>query len=264
MPTNKMYFNYDNDKKVYVVPVLPEELQVKVAGETSPVTIDRFGEILHKGKRDALNIKFESFFPAKYGKYYCNCTEKEFKPAKKWHKWMLKLMEAEKPCHFVYTNAPSAMNIYADIVSYTAKEKGGDPGTIYYTVELKEHRIPNVRKYSKKKAGKKKSGTGKDGAGTANTAENIGTRNNNTANSAWVRAVCKVILTEAPRGKQAITLPKGTEVLSDKQTDTSSGSGGTKGTASSDSRFLHVQYKDKWYYGQASCFNSGSAGSAGK
>ena len=149
MSTSKMYFNYDNDKQVYVVPVLPEELQVTVKGETSSVQIDKFGEVLHKGKRDGVIIKFESYFPSYFGSF-CSCSRSEFKSAAAWHKWMQSLQDADNPCHFVYTNSPAAVNFYADIINYSAKERGGDPGTLYYTVELKESRTPSVRKYTKK------------------------------------------------------------------------------------------------------------------
>lgn len=145
----RMYFNYDNDKKVYVVPVLPEKIEVTSNGQTTSIDIDKFGEILHKGKRDALSISFSSFFPAIYSQNYCSCTKSEFKNPKKWHDWMLSLQEAENPCHFVLEGSPFALNMYADIVSYSGIEAGGDVGTISYSVELKEHRKPTVSTYKK-------------------------------------------------------------------------------------------------------------------
>ena len=50
----RMYINFDNDKLVYVVPVLPEKIKVSVKGKTTSVSIDRFGEAIHKGKRDSM------------------------------------------------------------------------------------------------------------------------------------------------------------------------------------------------------------------
>ena len=47
----RMYLNYDNDKKVYIIPVLPEKIKITVKGQTSSIDIDKFGEILCKGKR---------------------------------------------------------------------------------------------------------------------------------------------------------------------------------------------------------------------
>ena len=57
----RMYINYDNDKKVYVVPVLPEKIQVTHKGQTTSTNIDMFGEVLHKGKRDAAFLSGHPF-----------------------------------------------------------------------------------------------------------------------------------------------------------------------------------------------------------
>lgn len=64
----RMFFNYDNDKKVYVAPMLPAKIALTVNGKLTSVDIDTFGEILHRGKRDAITIEFESIFPSQYGK----------------------------------------------------------------------------------------------------------------------------------------------------------------------------------------------------
>ena len=64
----RMYLNYDNDRKVYVFPRLPDKIKVTSKGKTASVDIDRFGEVLHKGKRDAITISFSSFSPPSMGK----------------------------------------------------------------------------------------------------------------------------------------------------------------------------------------------------
>lgn len=168
----RMYFNYDNDKKVYVLPVLPEKIKVTSKGQTTSIDIEKFGEVLCKGKRDAITISFSCFFPAKWGASYCACMQKEFRSPKAWHSWMLALQNAQNPCHFVLEGSPLGINMYADITSYSGEEKGGDVGTISYTVELKEHRKPTVEKYTvkttpKKTVAKKTS----SGSRTSNTAK---------------------------------------------------------------------------------------------
>ncbi|NSJ25844.1 LysM peptidoglycan-binding domain-containing protein [Blautia glucerasea] len=155
----RMYINFDNDKLVYVVPVLPEKIKVSVKGKTTSVSIDRFGEAVHKGKRDSIVISFSSFFPAVYGRNYCSCRPEEFKEPKKWHKWMQKRVEHSKPCHFVLEGGPLSLNMYAYITSYSETESGGDVGSISYTVELKEYRKPTVKTYRKKKNGKSRTTT---------------------------------------------------------------------------------------------------------
>ncbi|MDO4650436.1 MAG: LysM peptidoglycan-binding domain-containing protein, partial [Eubacteriales bacterium] len=59
--------------------------------------------------------------------------------------------------------------MYVVIQSYKASEEGGDVGTISYTVEMKEYRVPEVTKYKvttkvekkKKKTKAKKKSSGK-------------------------------------------------------------------------------------------------------
>ena len=163
----RMYFNYDNDQKVYVIPVLPEKIKVSAKGQTTSIDIEKFGEVLCKGKRDAITISFSSFFPAVWRASYCACLQKDFRSPADWHNWMISLENAANPCHFVLEGSPFAINMYADITSYSGEEEGGDVGTITYTVELKEHRVPVGEKYKVKnkkgKTKKKKTSSGKRG-----------------------------------------------------------------------------------------------------
>ena len=216
----RMYFNYDNDKQVYILPVLPEEIQITYKGETSSTTIEKFGEVLHKGKRDAAVIKFETYLPPKWQKYICDCPEKNFKYPSKWVSWLKKLEGADKPCHFVLTKSPLGINIYADITSFVPKEKGGDPGTIYFTVEMKEHREPTIRTIKKSKK-KTSSGSKKK-------------RSSNKEDKKKYKVNCSALnLRTGPNATIIATMPRGTVVTHD----------GKK-----NGNWLHVLYKKKWGY----------------
>ena len=56
----EMWLNYDNDRQTFMFPMLPEKLKVTYKGKATSITIDRLGEIFHKGKRDAAIISFNS------------------------------------------------------------------------------------------------------------------------------------------------------------------------------------------------------------
>ncbi len=165
----RMYFNYDNDKKVYCIPVLPETIQITVKGKSQSIDISNFGEALVKGKREGMAISFSSFFPKSYGATYCACAKSQFKSPAAWHSWMIALENGKLPCHFVLEGSPLKLNMYVVIQSYKASEEGGDVGTISYTVEMKEYRVPEVTKYKvttkvekkKKKTKAKKKSSGK-------------------------------------------------------------------------------------------------------
>lgn len=215
------WFNYDNDKKTYCLPVLPEKVKVTVKGEVSSVSIDRLGEILHKGKRNAITVSFDSFFPAKYSESYCTCTKKQFKSPKAMHKWVLSLMNASKPMHLVITGSPLNINFYADIVAYSPTEQGGDVGTIHYSIEIKEHRTPTVRTYKKSSKGTKASG-------------NANKRVNNKESTNKYKVNCSALhFRTGPNATIITTLPRNTVLTSD----------GKK-----DGNWLHVLYGKKWGY----------------
>lgn len=181
--TYKMYINYDNDSKVYVIPVLPEKLELSVKGQTTSIKIDQFGEVLHRGMRDARVISFSSYFPAKYSRSYCSCKESEFKKPVKYDNWMITLERMEKPCHFVLTGGPMATNLYMDITSYKSYEQGGDVGTIYYTLEMKRHRKPKTSTYKKKSSSSSKKTSKAKKTTTGNRTNNKSTPKSYTVKS---------------------------------------------------------------------------------
>lgn len=217
-----IYFNYNNDAKVYQLPVLPEEISVTYKGQTTSMTLDKFGEAVHKGKRDGATIKFSSFFPDEYTKSLCRCKKKKFKDSWDWNQWMLKLMQADKPCHFVVAGSPLAINMYADIVSYTASEAGGDVGAINYTVELKEHRNPQIKEFKKSKKKKTtKSSTKKE-------------RPSNKEDTNQMKVNCSALhFRSGPNGKILGTMKRGATLTTD---------GKKKGN------WVHVCYNGKWGY----------------
>lgn len=140
----EMWLNYDNDSKTFCFPVLPESLPVKMSGKDVTFNIDQLGEIFHKSKRNAMRFSFESYFPAEYGSW-CQVSRANFRSPGECHEWICQLMEAKNPAHFVLVGGPLSINCYVLISSYNPKENGGDPGTIHYSIELKEYRSASLR-----------------------------------------------------------------------------------------------------------------------
>lgn len=141
-----LWLNYDNDKKKYQIPQNPEEISVEVNGKVTTSDIDKIGTLLHKGKRDALVVSWSGFFPAYFGSF-CACSSKNFKKPDVMHKWVLSLMQASDPVHLVLSGGPLALDIFAVVTSYSAKEVGGDPGTLQYSIQLKEYRSVTITEY---------------------------------------------------------------------------------------------------------------------
>lgn len=142
-------FGYDNDKQLYIIPSNPETIKLSVSGNSESITLNKLGEIIAKGRRGAISVSFSSFFPKTFGESYCQCKAKDFKTPKEMISFIRSLEGAENPCHFVMNTSPASLNIYAVITKFTYTEDGGDPGTIQYSIELKEFREPKVRTYKK-------------------------------------------------------------------------------------------------------------------
>lgn len=150
----QMWLNYNNDKKKFRFPVLPETFKVSMKGKQTSIDIDKLGEIFHQGKRrrDAMTISFSSFFPATYDSS-CSVPKSAFKKPKDCYTH-INLLDSHAPAHFVFTGGPMSINRYVIISSFVPAEEGGDVGTIHYTLELKEYRKVAVKKVKKTKKGK--------------------------------------------------------------------------------------------------------------
>lgn len=168
-----LWLNYDNDKKKFQFPVLPEKIKVTVKGQATSVNIDSLGELIHKGRREAMTVSFSSFFPASYGSSYCACAKKYYKTPKQCKNWILSMMEAKNPAHLVLDGSPLGLNIYAVVTSFVPEEEGGDVGTLYYSIELKEYRVATVKKIkvSSGSKGKNKKTTSSGKTRVNNTAK---------------------------------------------------------------------------------------------
>lgn len=145
----RVWLNYDNDKQKYIFPVTPEKITCSVNGIITSLSIDKLGEVFHKGRREAITISWSSFFPAKYSDQYCSCGKKNFHTPSGAHKWILWMMNVSNPAHLVITGGPFNLNMYVVVKSYKAYEQGGDVGSINYTIELKEYRSVTVKKITK-------------------------------------------------------------------------------------------------------------------
>ena len=140
----EIWLNANNDADQFRIPVNPEALKLTYKGITTSIKLDHFGEVLHKGMRDAAVISFASYFPAHGGAF---CAYDGFPDPLSCHDRIIQRMESNLPVHFVYSGEgrTKAFDLYAYITSYTPSEVGGDPGTLQYTIELKELRSSTLK-----------------------------------------------------------------------------------------------------------------------
>lgn len=137
------WLTFNNEKERLRLPVLPESFKVVNGSKNESVDIAGLGEITIKQNRPAFVFSFSSFFPSaefpgiEYDNFptpdTCRSTIERWK-------------EADKPVHFIITGA--SVNVFVTIETFEYEERGGDIGTLHYSITLKEYRPVQVRQVS--------------------------------------------------------------------------------------------------------------------
>ena len=143
MSTKKyqMWLTHNAEKQKIQLPVLPETFKVKNGSSNDSMKITGLGEVTIMQGRPAMQFSFSSFFPAAYfpGIQVKN-IKKPLKLIQKINNWK----EGEKPVHLICTAV--GVDIYCTIEDFSYEERGGDVGTFYYDITLKEYREISKRK----------------------------------------------------------------------------------------------------------------------
>ncbi len=133
---------YLKQKKLFEFPVLPEKVAISYGSKNTSLQVCGGGEVTVIQDSGAADIQFSSFFPQSYFK---GCRTKKVPNPKKARDRILRMKESGKPVRFTVTGAPG-VSMYCSIEGFETHEQGGDPGTIYFTLKLKEYRGVKVRK----------------------------------------------------------------------------------------------------------------------
>lgn len=136
----QMWLTHDGESHKLRFPVLPELFRVTNGSKNKSVDIVGLGEIIIKQDRPADGIEFESFFPAASfpGLQVGSITSPQTLKDK-----IMGFKNSDKPSHFIITGVN--VNIFCTIEDFPWEERGGDVGTIYYSLKLKEYREVSAR-----------------------------------------------------------------------------------------------------------------------
>lgn len=136
----QMWLTANGESEKMRFPVLPELIKVTYGATTKSVDISGLGEIVIKQDRKAIAIEFESFFPAaRFPGIQVESITSPQTLKNKVENWK----NSDKPAHFLITGTD--INFYCIIESFPCEEHGGDIGTIYYSLKLKEYREVSAR-----------------------------------------------------------------------------------------------------------------------
>lgn len=152
----KMYLDINDGEEGFILPVLPEKIQIDEGGDNKSYNIVNLGEVNVINLPKLTKVSFESYFPLNRGPYVS--SEKLFAP----NIYINKIQEWRKKCYkvrFIFTgstldsvfNASTEINNLFSIENFKYEERGGEVGDIYYTLELKKYKNYAAKKVDIKK-----------------------------------------------------------------------------------------------------------------
>lgn len=138
--------SFENLKDSIILPVNPSEPVISGGGTNfTDIQVIKGGERTIIGNSMLQVVSFSSFFPRDYDSSYCTREDipDPWEAVKKIEKWR----ESGKPVKLLITQ--TGVNMYATIRKFDYREKGGEPGDVYYDIEFKEFKFIKIREVVK-------------------------------------------------------------------------------------------------------------------
>ena len=137
MLSNKyqMWMTFNGCAEKLRFPVLPERINIRKGLANTSVAIQGLGEVVIMQDPSALLVSFSSSFPAQP---FPGVQFENLKPPVDIVEQIDKWKTSNRPVQFMVTN--TVVNTHFAIDSFNYFERGGDIGTIYYTIVLKEYK----------------------------------------------------------------------------------------------------------------------------
>ena len=132
----KMYLGINNGEEGFIIPVLPEKIEISENSNNKIYNLINLGDINTINKPKLMEISFESYFPKHKGPYLS--SEQLFEPSfyiSKIREWR----EKKQKIRFIFVGGPLEVNDLFTIENFKLNENGGEVGDIYYNLELKRY-----------------------------------------------------------------------------------------------------------------------------
>ncbi|MBW6408480.1 LysM peptidoglycan-binding domain-containing protein [Clostridium weizhouense] len=133
----KMRLSINNGDEGFVLPVLPQEIEINENGNNKTYDVINLGEVNVLNVPKLTKISFKSYFPRNNGPYVSD--KHFFRP----HVYMNKLKQwrqNKEKIRFIFIGSEFEINDLFSIESLKFTEKGGEVGDIYYYIELKRYK----------------------------------------------------------------------------------------------------------------------------
>lgn len=139
----KMYVGLPNGEEGFIIPVLPEKIEIDESGDNKTYDVINLGEINKINVPKLTEISFESYFPLNNGPYVS--SEELFQPSfyiSKIREWR----EKKQKIRFIFVGGQVEINDLFSMESFKYEEHGGEVGDIYYSIELKRYKNYSAKK----------------------------------------------------------------------------------------------------------------------
>jgi len=122
--------------------VLPDLVNIRKANSSKSVNIQGLGEVIIKDDPEAIIVSFSSFFPAAPFPGI-QVEPDEFVTPNRLKDIITVWQKSDKPVHWFVTGMTTGLHFRIEDFPYF--ERGGDVGTLHYTLVLKEYRTVKIR-----------------------------------------------------------------------------------------------------------------------
>lgn len=130
-----IYLKFDSRK--VKIPVNPEELEIQYPTDHKTYTVLGQGEIVVPRKPSLRTVSWESFFPAG-DEPYVNSKARE---PEDYEQYFSEALKKKTKCRLIISRSGIYdTNMRCIISDFKTIDKGGEPGDMYYSIELTEYR----------------------------------------------------------------------------------------------------------------------------
>lgn len=146
--TLQFWLSYNSGAERLRLPVNPEIIRIVSTYGYEDIEVSDLGERTIIGNDKLREFSINSFFPRDYNASYCEYDNipRPWETVTQIERWR----SSGQPIRLSITGTP--INIAVTIRSFSYEERAGEPGDIYYELQLKEYTFINFRKYSELKA----------------------------------------------------------------------------------------------------------------
>ena len=136
----QMWLTHNGGAEKLQFPVLPEIINIRKGNASKSVTIQGLGEVIMKSDPEAIIISFNTFFPSTP---FPGVQVEQLVPPTDLKDKITIWQKSNLPVQFLVTG--TSINLHFRIENFPYYEVGGDIGTLYYSLTLKEYKNIKAR-----------------------------------------------------------------------------------------------------------------------